>query len=240
MEHDKPVGENERKDPIEGSVTEQVAVHALGVSAGGIGGVVLGAFCGIAAGPVGSVAGAVAGAVLGIAAGAFTGGMAPPADDRTHAASRFIQASPVAVYEALMRPERLVKWLPPQGTLGRIDLFEPYLGGRFEITLEFPEAAGKSSSHSDIVQGRFVELIPGERVVQSVTFKSDDPRFAGAMTMTWSLSAVDTGTRVSVVAEQVPSGISREEHEMGMSSTLDNLARFLGDAGTIAEEFLET
>lgn len=35
-----------------------------------------------------------------------------------------------------------------------------------------------------------VELVPGERVVQRVTFESDDPAFACAMTMTWSLESL--------------------------------------------------
>ena len=33
MEHDNPVGESKRMDPVEGSVTERLAIHALGASA---------------------------------------------------------------------------------------------------------------------------------------------------------------------------------------------------------------
>jgi riboflavin biosynthesis pyrimidine reductase len=37
-------------------------------------------------------------------------------------------------------------------------------------------APGKTSEHEDIVRGRFLELIPNERIVQAVEFESEDPR----------------------------------------------------------------
>ena len=47
-------------------------------------------------------------------------------------------------------------------------------------------ARGKATADSDIVEARFVDIVPGVRVVQAVDFVSDDPAHAGAMTMTWS------------------------------------------------------
>ena len=87
--------------------------------------------------------------------------------------------------------------------------------------------AGKFSGDTDMVQGRFVELIPNEQVVQLVTFESDDPVFAGEMRMTWSLSAVAGGTAVSITCENVPEGIRQDDHDIGLRSTLENLARFV-------------
>lgn len=55
---------------------------------------------------------------------------------------------------------------------------------------------------------------------------SDDPSFAGKMTMTWTLAAVQEGTEVTVVCEEVPEGIRREDHDAGLRSTLKNLAAF--------------
>jgi uncharacterized protein YndB with AHSA1/START domain len=56
-------------------------------------------------------------------------------------------------------------------------------------------APGKTSEHEDIVRGRFLELIPNERIVESVEFESEDPAFAGEMKMTWTLTAVPGGQR---------------------------------------------
>lgn len=86
---------------------------------------------------------------------------------------------------------------------------------------------GKTSDDTDVVEGRFTELVANDRVVQVVTFQSDDPAFAGEMRMTWSLTPVVGGTDVSIVAENVPVGISKADHDAGMRSTLDKLARFV-------------
>ncbi len=88
-------------------------------------------------------------------------------------------------------------------------------------------APGKTSEHEDIVRGRFLELIPNERIVESVEFESEDPAFAGEMKMTWTLTAVPGGTEVSIRCENVPEGIRPEDHEAGFRSTLENLAAFI-------------
>jgi uncharacterized protein YndB with AHSA1/START domain len=88
-------------------------------------------------------------------------------------------------------------------------------------------AAGKASADSDIVEARFVDIVPGERVVQAVDFVSDDPAFAGTMTMLWEVTAVDAGTRVDIVADRVPDGISAEDHATGLASSLTNLASYV-------------
>ena len=86
---------------------------------------------------------------------------------------------------------------------------------------------GKATADSDIVEARFVDLVPGVRVVQAVDFVSDDPANAGTMTMAWELTAVDAGTRVDIRADDVPAGISPEDHAAGLSSSLANLATYL-------------
>ena len=88
-------------------------------------------------------------------------------------------------------------------------------------------APGKATADSDVVDGRFVEIDPGQRVVQEIDFVSDDPSFAGTMTMTWAATAVDGGTRVDITAVGVPDGVSAEDHQVGMASSLANLARHL-------------
>ncbi len=85
-------------------------------------------------------------------------------------------------------------------------------------------AAGKASADSDIVEARYVDIVPEIRVVQAVDFISDDAAFAGTMTMTWEVTAVDGGTRVDITADDVPDGISAEDHAKGLASSLANLA----------------
>ena len=65
------------------------------------------------------------------------------------------------------------------------------------------------------------------RVVQAVDFVSDDPAYAGTMTMTWELTAVDARTRVDIRADDVPAGISAEDHAAGLASSVANLATYV-------------
>lgn len=83
---------------------------------------------------------------------------------------------------------------------------------------------GKTDADSDVVEARFVELVPATRVRQAVDFVSDDSANAGTMTMTWELSSADTRTRVDIRADDVPGGISAEDHAAGLASSLANLA----------------
>jgi uncharacterized protein YdhG (YjbR/CyaY superfamily)/uncharacterized protein YndB with AHSA1/START domain len=112
----------------------------------------------------------------------------------------------------------------------RFERFEPWPGGSYRMILTYSDASnapGKTTTDSDIVDARFVELVPGVRVVQSVDFESHDPAYAGTMTMTWSLVDVDSGTRVEFRAENVPTGISEEDHAAGLASSLKNLAAYI-------------
>lgn len=141
-----------------------------------------------------------------------------------------IAASPERVYAALVDPGALEAWLPPDGMTGRFDRFDARPGGSYRLVLTYADASsapGKATADSDVVEARFVDIVPGVRVVQAVEFVSDDPAYAGTMTMTWEVAAVDTGTRVEIRADDVPDGISAEDHAAGLASSLANLAAYL-------------
>src|SRR5690242_3539581 len=147
---------------------------------------------------------------------------------RTDRASRVIAASPERVWAALVDPGALMAWLPPGGMTGRFEWFDAQPGGSYRLVLTYSNTSGtpgKATADSDVVEARFVDIVPGERVVQAVDFVSDDPAYAGTMTMTWEIAAVEAGTRVDIVAEDVPDGISAEDHAAGLSSSLANLDR---------------
>jgi uncharacterized protein YndB with AHSA1/START domain len=145
-------------------------------------------------------------------------------------ASRVIAAPLERVYSALVDPDALIEWLPPQGMSGRFERFDARPGGSYRMVLTYADASGapgKATADSDIVEGRFLDVVPGARVVQAVDFVSDDPVYAGTMSMTWEVTAVDAGTRVEIRADDVPDGISAEDHAAGLASSLANLAAYL-------------
>lgn len=145
----------------------------------------------------------------------------------TDRGARIVHAPTDRVYAALTDPDRLAEWLPPTGMHGRFEHFNLRPGGGYRLVLTYddPEAAaGKAGDGSDVVEARFVEVEPGRRLVQAVDFESDDPAFAGTMTMTWTLAPAGEGTMVEIVAADVPAGISAEDHAAGIHSSLVNLA----------------
>jgi uncharacterized protein YndB with AHSA1/START domain len=149
---------------------------------------------------------------------------------RTDRASRVIAAPPERVWAALVEPGALLAWLPPGGMVGRFERFDARPGGSYRMVLTYSDASGapgKATMDSDIVEARFVDIVTGERVVQAVDFVSDDPAYAGTMIMTWEVTVAGAGTHVSVVAEDVPDGISAEDHAVGLASSLANLAAYV-------------
>jgi uncharacterized protein YndB with AHSA1/START domain len=151
--------------------------------------------------------------------------------ERTTCVSRIIKAPRRTIYRAFLDPEALVSWLPPRGMKGHMYAFDPREGGSYRMSLTYVgrdhSPRGKTSEHTDVVRGRFLALIPDERIVQLIEFESKDPAFAGAMTITWTLADVPGGTtEVTVLCENVPEGIRPDDHETGLWSSLENLAAF--------------
>jgi uncharacterized protein YndB with AHSA1/START domain len=151
-------------------------------------------------------------------------------DKRTDTASAIIRSASHVIYKAFLDPEAVARWRPPKGMTCRIYEFNPKVGGTFRMSFDYMdsqhEVAGKTSKHSDIFHGRFLELVPDKRIVEQVVFESGDPSFAGEMTITTTLVPVSGGTKVIFTAKNVPAGIRPEDHYKGMMSTLENLADF--------------
>src|SRR5207253_7189305 len=131
---------------------------------------------------------------------------------------------------ALVDEEALMAWLAPDGMSARFERFDPRPGGSYRLVLTYTGASlgpGKATADSDVVEARYLEVEPGVRVVQAVDFVSNDPAFAGTMIMTWEVAAVDGGSRVEITADDVPDGISAEDHAVGLASSLANLAEYV-------------
>jgi uncharacterized protein YndB with AHSA1/START domain len=127
---------------------------------------------------------------------------------RTDTASRVIAAPPDRVFAALVDPEALTAWLPPDGMSGRFERFDARPGGSYRLVLTYADASsarGKATADSDIVEAHFVDVVPGVREV----------------------TALDAGTRVDIRADDVPAGISAKDHAAGLASSLANLATYL-------------
>lgn len=147
---------------------------------------------------------------------------------RTDKAERLILTPVARVFSALMDPEQLVQWLPPNDMTGTIAEFDPREGGAFRITLRYSKPGqGKSTSDSDVIEAKFGAIVRDRLVEWLVTFASPDAAFAGEMRMEWHLVERAGATLVSIVARNVPKGISASDHADGLNASLHNLERFL-------------
>jgi hypothetical protein len=83
---------------------------------------------------------------------------------RTDRASRVIAAAPATVYGALLDRKSLEAWLQPEGMRGQAERWDPRPGHGFRMVLTYLDPAdspGKTSDATDVVDVRFVDLVPG-------------------------------------------------------------------------------
>jgi uncharacterized protein YndB with AHSA1/START domain len=127
------------------------------------------------------------------------------------------------VYAALTEPTDIQRWKVPRDITSEVLAWD---GDSFRISLTYdaPDRAGKTSAHTDTYRGRFVELVPDERVVEVDEFETDDPALAGPMTITIALSDADGGTELAATHEGLPEGVSPSDNETGWREALARLA----------------
>jgi len=83
--------------------------------------------------------------------------------------SRIIKAPRKAVYQAFLDRDAVASWLPQETMSGHVHTFDPREGGEFRMLLTDQDPkhspGGKTSEDTDTFQGRFVELVPDEKIV---------------------------------------------------------------------------
>ena len=137
-----------------------------------------------------------------------------------------VNAPRATVYRALLDPTAVATWMVPTGMTSRVHAFDAREGGAFRISLTYeePTGAGKTTARTDTYHGRFIQLVPNERVVQALEFETNDPAMVGEMTITISLTDAHGGTRVLAVHDRLPPGLSPADNEMGWREALAKLA----------------
>jgi uncharacterized protein YndB with AHSA1/START domain len=149
-------------------------------------------------------------------------------DMSTTTNSRVINAQPKHVYHAFTDPRLLERWLAPGDMTAKVHDFDLRVGGGYEMSLYYPDTdekgIGKTKASEDRFNAVFQQLIPGERIVQTIRFDSSEEHFKGAMTMDVTLQGEGTGTRVTIVFNNIPAGIRPEDNKEGTELSLQKLA----------------
>jgi uncharacterized protein YndB with AHSA1/START domain len=141
--------------------------------------------------------------------------------------TRHIKAPRAKVYDALIDADAIVRWKVPTGMTAHVHAFDGREGRTFRISLTYdaPTGTGKTSASTDTYHGRFVQLLPHERVIEVDEFETADPAMRGEMTITITLSdADDGGTDLVAVHDDVPPGVSTADNEAGWQSAPARLA----------------
>ena len=139
--------------------------------------------------------------------------------------TQHISAPRAQVYQALIDPTAVMTWMVPDDMTSHVHEFEAHIGGRFRISLTYdaPTDTGKTTAQTDTYHGHFVELVPDERVVETMEFETDDTDMRGVMTVTFALTDVDGGTELLAIHDNVPPGIAPADNELGWQMSLEKL-----------------
>jgi uncharacterized protein YndB with AHSA1/START domain len=132
-------------------------------------------------------------------------------------ASRLIEASPEAVYQACTDLDSIVQWRVPQTMAGKVDSVD---GATYRMSLTYPDG------HADTYEATFVERVPNEKIVERIRFDAADR--AGEMVMTTTLRVVHGGVEVSIRYDGLPSSVRPEDNDESTRQALEKLARLVG------------
>lgn len=133
---------------------------------------------------------------------------------------RVLRAPPERVYRAFIDADAMAKWLPPNGFTGKVHQLEAKVGGSYKMSFT---NLNNGQSHS--FGGRYLELVPGERLRYTGVF--DDPNLKGEMTTTVALKKSLGGTDINITQEGIPEVIPTDMCYLGWQESLVLLAKLV-------------
>lgn len=133
---------------------------------------------------------------------------------------RVMTTKPDKVYRAFIEADALAKWLPPNGFTCTVHHLDAKIGGSFRMSFR-NFTTGRSHSFG----GRYLELVPGERL--RYTDKFDDSNLPGEMQVTVTIKPVSVGIELAIEQEGIPDAIPAEACYLGWQESLRNLARLV-------------
>jgi uncharacterized protein YndB with AHSA1/START domain len=139
--------------------------------------------------------------------------------------TRIFDAPRKLVFNAWSEPDRMVRWIGPQGFTGTIVKMDARPGGAYRFHLRSPEGTDHWA------QGVYREIVAPERLVYTWTWadKVGNPtRPETLVTVTFA----EQGGKTKLTLHQAvfESVTARDAHETGWTSALDCLAEYLATA----------
>jgi len=133
---------------------------------------------------------------------------------------RVLRTTPEKIYKAFLTPEAMAKWLAPNGFTCKVHHMDAKIGGGYKMTF-----TNFTTGHNESFSGKYLELVPGQRIRYSDKF--EDPNMAGEMKTTVTLNKVSCGTEINILQEDIPVIIPTEMCYLGWQDSLINLAKLV-------------
>lgn len=129
---------------------------------------------------------------------------------------RVLRAPAKRIYSAFLNAQAIAKWFPPHGFTCKVDELDARVGGQYRMAF-----TNFSAGQSHSFRGKYLELVPGERLRYTAQF--DDPNLPGEITTTVVLRDVGCGTAIDIVQEGIPAVIPADSCYLGWQETLSLL-----------------
>ncbi|TWO73423.1 SRPBCC family protein [Caenimonas sedimenti] len=133
---------------------------------------------------------------------------------------RVLRCPPDRIYRAFTEAAAYECWLPPFGFMAKVHSMDAKVGGTYKMSF-----TNFGSGHAHSFGGKYLELVPGQRVVYEASF--DDANLPGTMKTTVTLTQVSCGTDMQVVQEGIPAVIPAEMCYLGWQESLVKLAQLV-------------
>lgn len=145
---------------------------------------------------------------------------------RTLVIERVFNAPPAKVFAAWTDPAILVKWWGPETFTTPEHSMDVRVGGAWRTVMVSP----KGETHT--VSGVYREIVPPTRLVMTWGWQQDDGSRGHETVVELTFEPAPAGTRLRLVQSVFASVEQRDNHNMGWSSSFNDLERVLaGQSG---------
>jgi len=133
---------------------------------------------------------------------------------------RVLKAPAERIYRAFTNPDAMVKWLPPNGFIGKVHHVDLRVGGSNRMSF-----TNFSTGKEMFFGGDYVEIVENKKLVY--TDKFEDPNLPGEMLTTIEFREVLCGTELKVTQEGIPPMIPVEMCYLGWQESLVLLGKLV-------------
>lgn len=141
-----------------------------------------------------------------------------PETDTSLRLTRTIPADPEAVFRAWTDPERMKRWMCPEGAVVAEAEADLRVGGAYRIVMRTPDDAVHTAT------GEYREIDRPRRLVFTWGWEEESASVEpGESVVTLEFAGRDGSTDLVLLHERLPNAESRDGHESGWRSSLDKL-----------------